>query len=115
VLALPLPPLRDRRADILPLARHFLKQTVKESENIDFDPAVQDFLMTRDYPGIFVNCVIWCCGSPSVTLDRDRLRQAQFLRRIARKHSMFYIAIGGSEEFEMRSGAPWQREPGCRI
>jgi transcriptional regulator with GAF, ATPase, and Fis domain len=46
-----LPPLRERREDILPLARHFLGQTLKESGELDFDPAVQDFLNTRDYPG----------------------------------------------------------------
>jgi transcriptional regulator with GAF, ATPase, and Fis domain len=46
-----LPPLRDRREDILPLARHFLKETLGGGRKIDFDPVVQDFLQTRDYPG----------------------------------------------------------------
>jgi len=45
-----LPSLRERRDDILPLARHFLKE-VTDSRDIDFDPTVQDFLITRDYPG----------------------------------------------------------------
>ena len=47
-----LPPLRDRREDILPLARHFLKQELPESaDTVDFDPAIADFLRTRAYPG----------------------------------------------------------------
>jgi transcriptional regulator with GAF, ATPase, and Fis domain len=46
-----LPPLKDRVEDILPLARHFMKQAVPEGDVPDLDPAVRDFLMSRDYPG----------------------------------------------------------------
>jgi transcriptional regulator with GAF, ATPase, and Fis domain len=45
-----LPPLRERRADILPLARHFLQQVINDDQ-LDFDPVVKDFLLARDYPG----------------------------------------------------------------
>lgn len=45
-----LPPLRDRKADILPLARHFLKR-FEQAEERDFDPAVADYLESREYPG----------------------------------------------------------------
>lgn len=44
------PPLRERRADILPLARHFLAAAHPEGE-CEFDPAVEEFLLNRDYPG----------------------------------------------------------------
>jgi transcriptional regulator with GAF, ATPase, and Fis domain len=46
-----IPPLRERVEDILPLARHFLKQLRPEIENPDFERPVRDFLMKRSYPG----------------------------------------------------------------
>jgi len=46
-----LPPLRDRPEDIPVLARYFVKQLMNDGEAAAFDPAVRDFLMTRDYPG----------------------------------------------------------------
>lgn len=46
-----LPPLRERREDILPLARHFLREAVKDPPELDFAPEVQELLLTRDYPG----------------------------------------------------------------
>jgi transcriptional regulator with GAF, ATPase, and Fis domain len=46
-----LPPLRERRKDILPLATHFWRTGGASSQNPDFDPALREFLATRDYPG----------------------------------------------------------------
>ena len=45
------PPLRERPEDILPLAAHFLSQLNPRSEPIAVDRAVQEYLLTRDYPG----------------------------------------------------------------
>jgi transcriptional regulator with GAF, ATPase, and Fis domain len=66
------PPLRERRDDILPLAAHFLAQLASQTTSrqgfeatmcetamraapertpYDFDPAVREYLLTRDYPG----------------------------------------------------------------
>jgi DNA-binding NtrC family response regulator len=45
------PPLRERRDDILPLARHFLAQFLPALAGIGFDPAVTEHLLTRAYPG----------------------------------------------------------------
>jgi transcriptional regulator with GAF, ATPase, and Fis domain len=45
-----LPALRERRGDILPLARHFLNEALG-ADHAGFDPAVEDYLVTRDYPG----------------------------------------------------------------
>ncbi|WP_241759318.1 sigma 54-interacting transcriptional regulator [Pyxidicoccus parkwayensis] len=45
-----LPPLRERAQDILPLARHFVRELRPEAPP-PFDPAVEDFLLRRDYPG----------------------------------------------------------------
>lgn len=46
-----LPPLRERIEDILPLARCFWKQLRPDEPLPEFDPAVRDFLLTREYPG----------------------------------------------------------------
>ncbi len=46
-----LPALDERREDILPLTRHFLRQVYCDREPPDLEPAVRDYLMTRDYPG----------------------------------------------------------------
>lgn len=46
-----LPPLRERREDILPLARYFLRQAVENAADLDFASDVQELLLTRDYPG----------------------------------------------------------------
>ena len=45
------PPLRDRREDILPLARHLLRQLRPGAAPLELDGAVVDYLLTRDYPG----------------------------------------------------------------
>jgi transcriptional regulator with GAF, ATPase, and Fis domain len=45
-----LPPLRDRADDVLPLARHFLRQH-RSGDPIDLSPDVADFLLRRAYPG----------------------------------------------------------------
>ena len=46
-----LPPLRQRRDDILPLATHFLSELVPSLGRPPFDPAVTEFICRRDYPG----------------------------------------------------------------
>jgi transcriptional regulator with GAF, ATPase, and Fis domain len=45
------PPLRERRQDVLPLARHFLRECADSAADLPIDPVVRDFLLTRDYPG----------------------------------------------------------------
>jgi DNA-binding NtrC family response regulator len=45
------PPLRERREDILPLARFFLAQMHPQGREVPMDPAVREYLMQRDYPG----------------------------------------------------------------
>lgn len=44
-----LPPLRERREDILPLVSHFLSQRLGYSPALD--PLVENFLVAREYPG----------------------------------------------------------------
>ena len=49
--ALRLPPLRDRREDILPLAEHFWRSAAEPKQTPEFDPALIQYLTTREYPG----------------------------------------------------------------
>jgi len=46
-----LPPLDDRREDILPLAAHFLEKYYGKGESPEISRPVRDFLINRDYPG----------------------------------------------------------------
>ena len=46
-----LPPLRERREDILPLTWHFLRKLYREQNPPALDTTVRDYLMNRDYPG----------------------------------------------------------------
>jgi transcriptional regulator with GAF, ATPase, and Fis domain len=45
------PPLRERKDDILPLARFFLAQLDPRAVGLELDPAVREYLLTRDYAG----------------------------------------------------------------
>ena len=46
-----LPPLRERRGDIPLLARHFMQKLRPDEPTPEFDDAVRDYLIMRDYPG----------------------------------------------------------------
>src|SRR6188768_3942792 len=45
------PSLQERREDILPLARHFLRVFSPDIPDLDFEPAVRSLLLARVYPG----------------------------------------------------------------
>lgn len=45
------PTLRERKDDILPLAQHFLASLDHRAAQYELDPAVRQYLLTRDYPG----------------------------------------------------------------
>jgi transcriptional regulator with GAF, ATPase, and Fis domain len=45
------PSLQERREDILPLARHFLRMSRPDMTDLEFEPAVCDYLLSRPYPG----------------------------------------------------------------
>jgi transcriptional regulator with GAF, ATPase, and Fis domain len=46
-----LPALRERLEDIMPLAKHFLREIHPNGEPPEFDAAVRDYLLQREYPG----------------------------------------------------------------
>ncbi len=53
VVAIELPPLRDRKEDIIPLARHFLAEISGKLkiDTLELDGACLDYLLTNDWPG----------------------------------------------------------------
>ena len=46
-----LPPLRERREDILPLASYFIETLHPDEDPLEFDDTVRQYLLNRDYPG----------------------------------------------------------------
>ncbi|PWU11970.1 MAG: sigma-54-dependent Fis family transcriptional regulator [Terriglobia bacterium] len=46
-----LPSLRERRADLIPLVRHFVAEIMPDNRVAALDPAVEAWLSTREYPG----------------------------------------------------------------
>ncbi|MDB6034531.1 MAG: Transcriptional regulatory protein ZraR [Verrucomicrobiales bacterium] len=52
-ISVSLPPLRDRREDVLPLARAFLKRFASQADRVltDFTPEAADRLRSYDWPG----------------------------------------------------------------
>ncbi|MBW2594522.1 MAG: sigma 54-interacting transcriptional regulator [Deltaproteobacteria bacterium] len=53
VIPLHIPPLRERRDDIMPLAKHLLKKLTEEANlpEVLINPEVEDALKNRDWPG----------------------------------------------------------------
>jgi DNA-binding NtrC family response regulator len=53
VVSIQLPPLRERREDILPLAEHFLRKFSKDNDKAVrcFSPEVIEFIMNHSWPG----------------------------------------------------------------
>ena len=53
VVTIKLPPLKDRKEDILPLAEHFLKKYVEENNKntVKFSPGVIEFMLNYSWPG----------------------------------------------------------------
>ena len=43
--------MSERKDDILPLARFFHNQLEPHADDFEMDPAVREYLLTRDYPG----------------------------------------------------------------
>ena len=52
-IEVPLPPLRERREDIAPLAAHFLRQHAERYRKnlIGFEPAAHEALVKHEFPG----------------------------------------------------------------
>ena len=53
VLEIEVPPLRDRKDDILPLARHFILRLAKKLNlpDLHLDPSCLDYLLAHNWPG----------------------------------------------------------------
>lgn len=46
-----MPPLRERIEDIIPLVQYFMKQARPDQEPPELDDKVQEYFLTREYPG----------------------------------------------------------------
>ncbi|HLO18340.1 MAG TPA: sigma 54-interacting transcriptional regulator, partial [Anaerolineales bacterium] len=46
-----MPPLRERIEDIIPLVQYFMKQARPDEEPPELDDKVQEYFLTREYPG----------------------------------------------------------------
>ena len=73
VVTLPLPPLRERRADILPLAHHFLDQyNERYQKSAALSPGAAQALLAYDWPGNvrqLQNCIesaVILCGQEEI-------------------------------------------------
>jgi DNA-binding NtrC family response regulator len=53
VVAINVPPLKDRKEDILPLAEHFLKKFIEENNKdmMNLSPEVNEFMLNYSWPG----------------------------------------------------------------
>lgn len=51
VMNLFIPPLRERKDDLMPLVKHFVRKHQPMRENIAFSPQVKSILQTYDWPG----------------------------------------------------------------
>jgi transcriptional regulator with GAF, ATPase, and Fis domain len=98
------PPLRERTEDIIPLTRHFLQQARPSGEPLQLDQSVQEYLLTRDYPGnvrdlrnLALRIAHRCVGPGPITIgaipaderpplapSRDSWRDAAFEQSIRR-------------------------------
>ncbi len=88
-----LPPLAERREDIVPLTRHFLRQLCEGCHIPETDAAVRDYLLTRDYPGnardlrqLVTRMVSRHVGEGPLTVGDlppdERLAAAQHMRKV---------------------------------
>lgn len=51
VMNLSIPPLRERKDDVMPLVKHFLRKHQQMRKDIAFSPQVKSILQTYDWPG----------------------------------------------------------------
>jgi Transcriptional regulator containing PAS, AAA-type ATPase, and DNA-binding domains len=72
IYPIPLPPLRERREDLLPLVRYFLHKYSQEQckEVVELSPEVRELLISHDWPGnvrelesVLRRAVILCQGN----------------------------------------------------
>jgi transcriptional regulator with GAF, ATPase, and Fis domain len=79
-----LPPLRDRREDIIPLARHFISRLTAGSEAPALDNLVLECLLSRTYPGnvrdlkqLISRIMCRYSGKGMVTVETSRRKRPQ--------------------------------------
>ena len=76
VAVLSIPPLRDRREDIMPLAHHFLnKYAARYKKEVHFGPTIEDVFINYRWPGN-IRELENLIASQVVTCERDVIEAA---------------------------------------
>ena len=96
VASVRLPPLRERKGDILPLARHFLQAYQRESgfDRVGLSQGAESALLAHDWPGNIrelenvIHCGLIMSGSGTLEADDLRLPQASAPREGAEADSI---------------------------
>jgi transcriptional regulator with GAF, ATPase, and Fis domain len=113
-----LPPLRERRQDILLLARHFIRQLRPAAEPPDLDSSVREYLLRRDYPGnvrelwqVIARMIDRHVGCGPITVgdipedDRPREGQSNDWSDEAFERSIHHALLRGAKLKEIGRGA----------
>ena len=116
-----LPPLRDRREDIAPLAAHFLRQHAERYRKKlnGFEPAAHEALMRHEFPGnvreldhVIERAVLMSQGAQIKANDLGLTTAA---RRLAAPGRDEPRGSGSVPDQESARPPRWQRAPGRRV
>jgi Nif-specific regulatory protein len=111
VIPLFLPPLRDRREDIIPLTEHFLDRFNKEhGKGVSFTPEAIDVLLVYRWPGnvrelenLVERTVVMAKASTAGVQDLPRAVRLFALSSIPEEHRPLQGPAGSAEPSEFRS------------
>lgn len=108
VLTIYLPPLRDRRSDILPLARHFLEMNAREANEPPkvLSPQAEQKLTRHEWPGNVrelrhaVEYAVAVANGPTIQSDDLQLRTSPTAQQPDRP---FMLHLDALEELDLRA------------
>ena len=100
---IPMPPLRERRGDIVPLIRHLLARRVQSPDAgpLEIDPEAEDLLVNFDWPGN-VRQLENVLHRAAILADGSRIRIADLPPEVARVDDATTAAAAGGGEGTLR-------------
>ena len=100
---IPMPPLRERRGDIVPLIHHLLSRRVQspDAESLEIDPEAEDLLVSFDWPGN-VRQLENVLHRAAILADGGRIRIADLPPEVARVDDAMSSAAAGEGEGTLR-------------